>query len=250
MTSANRMRPLCGRCLLAAGIMFSVARSRLALPVQFMFLVVNAFGLLLGVIYNNQSPDLYENNVHNKIGWIAIWVMVVEVFMGLLFAYADKDNHSNNSKHSRGSTYERVAFLPVSTRDSAGHRYRWSGDSGQGTERSSSSSSEGGHHFDSEDFEKHLDDMHGGGGDDDGDVGAVSETRRFFRIAFLDRFLTKRVPSLLSHRVLKAMRVIHLIIERTILILGFIAVTSGAVVYGGIFVSAVHLYHFHLQKEN
>ena len=214
--------------------MFSVAKSRLALPVQFLFLIVNAFGLLLGVIYNGQTPDLYENNVHNKIGWIAISVMTAQVVMGLLFAYAGKDKNSRGSK-----SYEGVAFLPVSSTDSAGHRYRWSGDSGQGTERSSSSlhsrsSSERGHHFDSEDFEKHMDDIH----DHDTDVDPAPEPRRTFRIAFLDRFLSNRVPNLLSRRVLKAMRIIHLIIERTILILGFIAVTTGAVVYGGIFVSA------------
>ncbi|EEP80578.1 conserved hypothetical protein [Uncinocarpus reesii 1704] len=216
------------------GVMFSVARSYLTLPVQFLFLIVNALGLLMGVIYNSQTPDLYENNAHHKIGWLATWVIIAEVIMGLLFAY------SGRSKSAGDSSYESVAFLPVpqdSPQDIPREgQHRWSGDSGQGTERSSaslrsprSSSVERGRRMyrdgEADDFEeKPLD-------------GAIHnpKPRRFFGAAFLDKYLAHRIPGLLPQRVLDILRMIHVVIERTILILGFIALASGGVTYGGIF---------------
>src|SRR5215471_305231 len=125
------------------GVMFSVARFRLALPTQFLFLIVNTLGLLLGIVYNSQTPNLYANNAHHKIGWISTWVVIAQAIMGLLFVYSGRD------RDKQGSSYERATFLPVPTHvtgethqshpDNAVHEYRWSGDSGQGTERTSSS---------------------------------------------------------------------------------------------------------------
>ncbi|KAL1956214.1 hypothetical protein VTO42DRAFT_7561 [Malbranchea cinnamomea] len=215
--------------------MFSVARSRLALPTQFLFLVVNAFGLLLGIIYNASTPDLYENNVHHKIGWIVTWVMVAEVVMGLLFAYSDKDKPSRSS-------HERVAFLPVSTTEAQDHHeYRWSGDSGQGTERSSSSLQRS--RFSSLDRGRRMsrgeeNDPLAEKPDEEDDVEIESPSpirRRFFKNNAIDRFLSSRIPGLLSHRVLKVLRIIYIVIERIILPFGFIAMVTGGVVYGGIF---------------
>ncbi|KAI5289930.1 hypothetical protein KEM54_002853, partial [Ascosphaera aggregata] len=59
--------------ILPIGVMLSIAKSKHTLPVQFIFLVFNAFGVLLSVIYNASTPDLYENNAHHKMGWIATW---------------------------------------------------------------------------------------------------------------------------------------------------------------------------------
>ncbi|KKZ66180.1 hypothetical protein EMCG_08066 [[Emmonsia] crescens] len=227
--------------ILPFGVMLSIARSRLALPAQFIFLIVNAFGLLLAVVYNSQAPNLYENNVHHKIGWIATGVMFAEVILALLFAYSGgrgTDTHA-------GPSYERVAFLPVPTTGPqnetylAGpyHQYRWSGDSGQGTERNSSSlrsrssSPERGRRMsrpgDSDEF--------GEKPDDEMNNRERPAANRFFWAGFPDKFLARRVPGLLSKRALNIMKVFYVIIERTILILGFIAIASGAVVYGGIF---------------
>ncbi|KAK2784647.1 hypothetical protein FQN53_008367 [Emmonsiellopsis sp. PD_33] len=219
--------------ILPIGVMLSVARSRLALPTQFVFLVVNAFGLLLAAVYNNQSPNLYDNNVHHKIGWIATWVMVAEVVMGLLFAYSGQGKHSSAS-------YEGVAFLPVPAEaedePDSPDEYRWSGDSGQGTERNSSSlhsrnsSPERGRRMsrpgDSTEFDEKPDNVMN---------GETPVARGFFKGLFLDNFLSRRVPGLLPKRALNIMVAIHTVIERTILILGFIAIATGAVVYGGIF---------------
>ncbi|KAL2364569.1 hypothetical protein RJZ56_002524 [Blastomyces dermatitidis] len=232
--------------ILPIGVMLSVARSRLALPAQFVFLIVNALGLLLAAVYNSQVPNLYENNVHNKIGWIATWVMVAEVVMGLLFAYSGGRQGADTYT---GPSYERVAFLPVPTAEDAQnetypagpyHQYRWSGDSGQGTERNSSSlrsrscSPERGRRMsrpgDHDEFDEKPEDE-----TNDGEMPMVPGANRFFWSGFVDKFLSRRVPGMLPRRALNIMNVFYVVIERTILILGFIAIATGAVVYGGIF---------------
>src|SRR6266511_4011352 len=128
--------------------MLSLARSRFALAVQLSFLILNAFGLLLGTIYNSRTPDLYVNNAHHKIGWIATWAVCAQVVIGLIFMY------SGRSKEADGDLDEHAGFLPVSVEAMAQHQqvhamrtahgYRWSNDSGQGTERNSASLHSGG----------------------------------------------------------------------------------------------------------
>lgn len=64
--------------------MFSLARSRYTLALQLAFLTVNALGLIVGVIYNSSTPDLYPNNAHHKMGWMATAVVLVQTFVGLI----------------------------------------------------------------------------------------------------------------------------------------------------------------------
>lgn len=217
--------------------MLSIARSRYALVSQFFFLVLNALGLLVGIIYNSQTPDLYENNAHHKIGWIATWVVSAQVIMSLIFAYAGRGE-------SDSTAYERTAFLPVSTDEMAEspttypngihHGYRWSRDSGQGTERNSSSlhsrpsSPSGASPSDEYDtFDKPELDVHEKPG----------PARGWLRSTVVDRFLASRVPGLVSSRALRILNGIYLVIDRLILQFGFVAIATGAVTYGGIMVS-------------
>ncbi|KAK2861370.1 hypothetical protein FQN49_004271 [Arthroderma sp. PD_2] len=157
--------------------------------------------------------------------------MVAEVVMGLLLSY------SGSKKRIEDKTYERVAFLPVNSRLNGARPYshdvsrqhRWSGDSGQGSEGSNVSprsrcSSFDHDRQDSEDLEV-----------PEVEIRDKPEGHRLSPIGFLNTYLTARVPQLVSQRVLGVLSMIHVIIERTILILGFFALTSGAVVYTGIF---------------
>lgn len=215
-------------------VMLSVARSRYALPSQFTFLLVNAVGLLVGIIYNNQSPDLYENNAHHKIGWVATWAVGVQFVLTLIFFFAGRGE-------SKSTACERATFLPVSTDETvetlntyppgALHAHRWSRDSGQGTERNSSSlhspdstacesSSE-----DYDHFEKPEDPAH-----------EPAEPRGWLHNTFFGRFMASRVPGLVSNRVLRAFNVVYMIIDRIILLLGFATIATGGVTYGGIMV--------------
>lgn len=195
----------------------------------------------MGIIYNNQTPDLYQNNAHHKIGWIATWVMTAEVIMGLLFAYSGRNKHSVDASH------ETVAFLPIppdsplddrALTSHLNHPYRWSRDSGQGTERSSSSlhslrtdSPERGRRLTRDEHYAELEEK------PVGEPKFPSRAWRFPGSRFVNKHLTRRVPGLLSQRVLNTLRVFYVIIERTILPLGFIAIVTGGTTYGGIAVS-------------
>ncbi|PWY81583.1 hypothetical protein BO94DRAFT_470214 [Aspergillus sclerotioniger CBS 115572] len=214
--------------ILPIGIMLSVARSRFALPSQFLFLIINSFGMLLGIIYNNQTPDLYPNNAHHKIGWIASSVACAQVVMLLIFTYAGRGN-------ADVAASERAAFIPVATEETAHqpHSYpfhNYSRHSIQGAERDSSihsgpSSSTCVWSTDYVDFEKPEDDLH-----DEKTAGSCS----WLRNTFVDRFLASRVPGMVSSRVLRVIHVGYMVIDRIILPFGFIAIATGGVTYGGI----------------
>lgn len=229
--------------------MFSVARSRLALPAQFLFLVVNGLGLMFGTVYNVNTPDLYENNAHHNIGWIVTWIMVAQLVMSLLFTY------SNRRKKATQASSEHTTFLQMPVGNMPQHNsrpytdYRWSGDSGQGTERSSVSNSRDisptdPHRRDSfDDFEKPEPVPADDDDDQEDDLAAGAHASpqpplsRWFRISRVDTFLSARIPNLLSAKVLRLTEVVYDMIDRIILVLGFIALVTGGVTYAGIFVS-------------
>ncbi len=213
--------------------MFSISRSRYTLPTQFAFLLLNGLGISLALIYNVNSPNLYENNAHHTIGWIATWVVTAQIVMSLLFLY------SGRTKKSQSQPNEHTSFLPTSTEHMSQrntdpyHDYRWSGDSGQGTERSSRDVSPS----DPQRFSKpEL-------GDDDEDEEGVPmekpllQRRSRFRIRIVVNFLSARIPVLFSAKLLKIIEIAYEIVDRTILILGFVGLLSGGVIYAGIFVS-------------
>lgn len=218
--------------VLPVGVMFSVARSKFALPVQFLFLIVNALGVIAGTIYNINTPDLYENNAHHKIGWVATWVFTAQVVMSLLFLY------SGRNKQAASVPSERASFLPSSLHGISGrsfHNHRWSGDSGQGTEPPSPISSsrtlspDREYEYSKPEPEEEPEDLE--------DVPLAPPSRRpsWFQNTKFDKYLSTRVPRLASKKIVKVAEIVYELIDRTILVLGFIALTSGIVTYTGIF---------------
>ena len=116
--------------------MLSIARSRLAIPTQFVFLATNAIALLFGFAYNHQTPNLYDNDVHSKIGWVITWVAsawvfmaLVQVFMARAKTYSLESRSAQPLNAANMARYQRVHHAEP----------RWSNDSGQGTERNSTS---------------------------------------------------------------------------------------------------------------
>jgi len=208
--------------------MFSIARSRYSLPVQFLFLVLNATGVLLATIYNASTPDLYPNNAHHKLGWILTWVVSAQFLMGIVSAYTARNDGSR-----------RASYIPVSTEAMEEHQrmqtkpltetYRFSNDSGQGTEpnteslrsQSISSASGGERHNEPEQHEEE----------------GESEKHGLLHGSKVDQYLSKRIPGLLSSKVLQVFQCFYNFVNRLILILGFVALTTGVVTYGGLFVS-------------
>lgn len=229
--------------LTLSGVVFSVARSKLAFPTQFLFLAINGLGVLFGTIYNVHTPDLYENNAHHSVGWVATWVMTAQVAMSLIFTY------SGRGTKGATSSSERAAFLPLSTSPipqnamSPYHDYRWSGDSGHGTERSSlyqsrDASPTGPERRVSSESRSKLEPEPDDNGEDDHNE-KISPRHGFLRDTFVDRYLSKRIPHLFSERLLQCIAIASMVIDATILPLGFIAFATGGVTWAGLMVSVV-----------
>jgi hypothetical protein len=226
--------------------MFSIARSRYALPVQFLFLVVNGLGLLFGTVYNINTPDLYVHNAHHRIGWIATWMVTALVITNLLFCY------SRRAKQTTGPAGERAAFLPVSVENMAQHNsqpyaeYRWSGHGRQDSSDSSTLHSRDdsptavGRRDTFDEFEKPAPEPEP---EDDEELqlpqrlGRQFRWLRIHRIAFVDKYLSARVPNLVSAKVFRAIKFAYDVLNRLILLLGFITMVTGFVTYCGLFVS-------------
>lgn len=215
-------------------VIFSITRSRLTLAAHFAFLLVNAFGVLFIVIYNAKTPDLYPNNVHHSLGWLLIWIAGAQALMALVSVYA-------GMVKARDRSEEHVAFIPISSEVMAEHHrihdlqvveeHRFSNDSGQGTEpnteslRSQSISSSGDGDGDQ------ATDMHRRYAETDDDVEklGIRGTRR------MDKFFSTRLSKFLSTRALRIVESCFSVANRLMLIVGFVALTSGIVTYGGIF---------------
>lgn len=219
--------------------MFSVAQSRYTLPAQFLFLLTNAFGLLLGVVYNKKTPDMYENTSHNNNGWAVTWIASIWVLMAIVNTYTQKAKKSPFS--GRGTSlsaaamaqYQRLQQFTLSgvrgsSRDS-GHGTEPNTASLDGHSRSPSEQSEG-RHFD---LQNHPDSPD----DDDDEAEEVQEKRGFLRNTKVDRFLSAHIPRFAAGRTLKAMQLCSAVLDRFMLMLGFVAISTGAVTWGGIAVS-------------
>ncbi len=235
------------KLLTIPGVVLSMARSRLAVPTQLLFLALNGCGIFFGIFYNVNTPDLYANNAHHKIGWIATWVVTAQVAMSLLFTFSGRSNKGDVTVPA-----ERAASMPTSVAAMAQHQQfydpcayestRWSGDSGQGTECASpaqhSRDLSPNHAFGSEEEEERF--LKPEAGDEDQDVGLVlPQHQRFPGNIFIFKFLKHKVPGLFSHRAWKLLEAVYDGIDGIILILGFIALATGGITYAGIFVGEV-----------
>lgn len=217
--------------------MLSVARSRLALPAQLSFLGLHSIGLLIGTVYSSKAPDLYENNAHNKIGWIVTWIVVAQYIIGLVKSAASvKDPQDIDAE---GKT----AFVPISTEALAQQQeatysldeYRYSRDSGHFTaseaSRSQSISSVQGHEV--EEHQKLLKHQ-----TPHADTDAEYTEKRDLLGNTKAQRVASRVAAMMSQRTTRALNVTYDAIDCVSLLLGFAAIVSGAVVYGGVFVSS------------
>ncbi|KAK4136168.1 hypothetical protein BT67DRAFT_375348 [Trichocladium antarcticum] len=220
---------------LPAAIMLSLARSRYTLPVQFGFLVLNAGGMLLGVIYNTNTPDLYPNNAHHKLGWIVTFVVSAQVVVGLLAHVA-----GTFRRGSLGRAEEHQGFIPVSTEAMAEHESRFQGpydrfsnDSGQGTEPGTESLRS---HSLSSGPPSPIRDSHKEYHHQDDDVDDDPETHLpLFSKSNKVRSVVAGVAGKISDRFWKILIFAYNFVDRTILILGFIALCTGIATYGRFF---------------
>ncbi|KAK6069610.1 integral membrane protein [Seiridium cupressi] len=226
--------------MLPIGVMFSLARSRYTLAVQFVFVATNALALLLGMSYNAQTPDLYPNNAHHKIGWIATWVVSAQVLISLVGHVAGIVQRDDTQKHT---SEERQAFIPISAENMAEHqrmndaihlqKYRNSYDSGQGTEpnteslRSNSLSHSSGHQSPTSLEDRRMDYDE----DDDLELKPVELNPSKPQ----SRGLVAKIAGKISTRTWKVLLLGYNVIDRTTLILGYIALLTGIVTWARFF---------------
>lgn len=224
--------------------MLSIARSRLAISAQFVFLIVNAFALLLGLVYNHKTPELYENNAHSKIGWSITWIASAWVFMALVQVYTARAKPYSLEDHAgeplNAANMARYHRVHDNVHDvSSG---RWSNDSGQGTERNSASLYDNSNSTspcpESEDRTFDMPPRRATHDELD-DVDLDAEKRGFLQDTVVDRFFSRHVARFAVGKPLKVLRLLYVIIDRTIIVQGFVAIMSGTVVYGGIGVSSL-----------
>lgn len=176
--------------------MLSIATSKYTRILQSAFLIHNAAGLLTGVIYNANTPDLYENNAHHKIGWIVTWIMSAHTIIGFLRVY------------TKASRPQYIQIKPI--------EYRWSQDSGlPASPRTSGYQTPKDDQIERETFEEK-----------DGLLGKNSRINQFIISKIQTRFLG---------RILRWMNLPYEVVDRLILLLGFATLTSGFVTYGAHF---------------
>ena len=222
--------------------MLSIARSQLALPAQLSFLGVQTVAVLLGTAYSSKTPDLYENNAHNKFGWIITWIVVAQSIIGLLKLAV------NLHKSQDADAEEQNAYLPMSTQALAQHHqalyspdeHRYSRDSGHYTasEASRSQSVSSMQEQEIEEHQKFLEyrNQHADVDADNMEKQGLLANTRTQRVATC-------IAAKMSQRTRRALNVAYNAIDCASLPLGFTAIVSGAVVYGGVFVSRT-LYHY------
>ncbi|KAL8780748.1 MAG: hypothetical protein Q9203_000627 [Teloschistes exilis] len=213
--------------------MLSVARSRLALATQVAFFIANALGLLVGTIYNGKTPDLYENNLHHKLGWAVTWIVLAQLVVGLFRMYVIGTTASETNSD------ESTVFLPTGMRDMTGYHqmhpdssasmHRYSHDSGQGTESVSSRSNSLMGTNDEKETEtgRSIDHPH-----DDNTEGV--EVRKTFGLIAADNLLI-RLSKFVPRPVAKVMNVYYEAVDVLILIFGFVLILTGFITYGGVF---------------
>ncbi|KAI1262013.1 hypothetical protein F5Y18DRAFT_419159 [Xylariaceae sp. FL1019] len=230
--------------MLPIAVMLSIARSRYTLAVQFLFLLTNAIGVFIGIGYNTNTPDLYPNNAHHKLGWIVTWIVSAQVFVGLVSRVAGFMNKASVRSNNKE---EEQAFIPISTEAMAEHHrahqnvfsplYRPSNDSGQGTERnteslrSNSISTVVGQEspMEPEDRRVHYHD------EDDEDPAVKVFNRSGSWALTAPQSLLVRLVEKVSGGTWRLVMFFYHIVDRTILILGYVALCTGLITYARFF---------------
>lgn len=216
--------------------MLSLARSRYTLSAQLVFSVGNGLGVFLGVIYNGKTPDLYPNNSHHKIGWIITVVFGAHVFLCLLdrvTGFMKKDNAG------KGAYCSLRPYAPGSTdrgrsSEPAQPAYRASYDSGHGTDRLTESLRSNSVSTLAENSPLRS---------EEGERGFDEEVA-FTDVEFLPRESrpsrwngwVSRIPMGIFRRGSRVFSLYYHIIDRVILLFGFVAFTTGIATFGRFFV--------------
>lgn len=218
--------------VMPVALMLSVARSRYSLIAQIVFHAVNGLGIFAGFVYNQSTPDLYVVNAHHPLGWAVQVLTVVWTLLSICTAFNDWQKRKSDSQsystagrpllHSPPSGELR----PYADRPSLS---RFSQDSGNYT------NSRNGSYDSTKDEEQPL-----SPGSYDGHVEVDLSDQHDEKLGFsgngkLDRLLAKHARHISSTGIATAIRFVQIVLEKFLLLLGFAALVTGFVTYGGIF---------------
>ncbi|KAF7563725.1 hypothetical protein G7046_g366 [Stylonectria norvegica] len=220
--------------VLPIAVMLSLARSRHTIVIQYVFMASNMLGLVLGCIYNSKTPDLYPGNAHHKIGWIATWVAIAQILINTVGWIGGRlrgvwDQRSSESQAFRLAptdvSPERQASAYGDDNNQFQFRgpYRLSDDSGQGTEpHTESLGSDSTLSLDDPPKEEEED-----CDDDMEDVPLHSSTKK--------NIISLHAARIISSRIWTYVVLGYRVIDRIILPLGFVGLTTGIVTFGRFF---------------
>jgi hypothetical protein len=199
--------------------MLSVAKSRARLPVQLTFAITNGVGALLGGIYSRSTHDLYENQKHSPVGWVGVVLSLLWLVITLApKASVDKRPYSK-SFHSYQQSYETLL-------------------------QSSHCSS----------FELQQDDqgdaLHSSILDDADDTNEKLPPGGRFYCFTTSAIFSRIITWVASKSLLQPLPMLGAVLDRSILVLGFICLVTGVVVFSGSFVSLLNQYFENLLETS
>lgn len=214
--------------MMPTALMLSTARSRYHLPAQVVFHICHGLGIFTSLVYNHSVPDIYyKHNAHHPVGWVVTSFTIVWTLASLFRAYGEYGSKSVISAHGPSMISQAETQYSEIQQYTDQTPPRWSEDSGMSSSRQNSSDalyqkpeepqSPTRDEERSEDFE-----------------GIEPEKRGFLGHANVDRFISRRIRRLATPRGCRTVRFGHIFLEKVLLLLGFVALTTGFVVYGGI----------------
>jgi hypothetical protein len=212
--------------VLPPALMLSVARSRYHLPAQMLFHSVNGVAMFTGFVYSHSTPNLYVSNSHRPIGWIITSLTILWTLLSISTACASPKKQHLHEIHAQ-SNVDNDAFEDDVDSPSS---YRFSRDSGNFSGGSRSSSSE----FILE-KKRSPPLLRGDQALGDEEECSATESSRFLGRRTVNNIFAKVSRIIFGPHISTLLRVSQVMLEKLLLILGFFAVTSGFVVYGGIF---------------
>jgi len=227
--------------ILPVGVMFSIARSRYTIPTQVAFLATNAVGIVLGLFYNANTPDLYPNNAHHKLGWLVFWVACTQVSIGLMGRASNALNCYLRSRRSNVQSHEEQAFIPLSSEAMAAHERLYTNPyqhsqshAGASSRNDSVSTMVGQESLNGPSFEqtRHFDNNMDNDEYDD-DLELKSSGLR--RAAVADESVLARISRRISTHAWGVLEFVYNFIDRTILIMGSITIATGIITYARFF---------------
>ncbi|CZT18665.1 related to integral membrane protein [Ramularia collo-cygni] len=203
--------------------MLSTAGSRFQIPAQVMFHIINGVGFFTGMVYNHSTPDLYVGNAHHSLGWVVVASTIVWTLLSICVTCGKRRATVRApEKPSRAQNLEEYGLLNQ-------YEGRLSRDSGHGTERHSESllasrqnSSDSSH----PQFKATTDDL---SLSEENDI----ESKKFTGHSI--GFISRTIGRLRTENTLQGARFAQTLLEKILLLLGFVALLSGLIVSGGLF---------------